>query len=139
MAGLPVRWLRAAIAAATLVVLVVPAALGPTWGPLLRQLGAQATHVCKCGMKPGTCGCPDCARLEQQEHDDRAPLSVPALRRTCDDDTPALGSSALPDAVVPLAATMPPVPLTGSAARLEPSLHPASGEDRPPTPPPRHA
>ena len=42
-----------------------PLTLGPMRGVLARALGAF-DHACACGMAPGTCGCPACARLERE-------------------------------------------------------------------------
>ena len=65
------------------------AALAPVWlGPALAPLNAAAdaaTHVCACGMKPGTCGCPECAQLERDRHDQFRSHRY-SIKRTCDDD-----------------------------------------------------
>jgi hypothetical protein len=133
------RWLLGALAAATLVVIALPAALGPTWGPILRALGEQRTHVCKCGMKAGTCGCPECARLEHERLDAKRPCPVPALRRACDDEAPAFAFGDMPLAVVPASSRVPVVPSLGEA--LPPDAMPVfrGVEAEPPTPPPRIA
>jgi hypothetical protein len=129
------RWLRLAWALVALVAIVVPAALGPATGVVLRRLGAEMTHVCKCGMKAGTCGCPECARLERDAH---RSASAPAWKRECDDDEPAF-ASALPDAVVPAGSSAAPAFFVVAPPRTDfglPLVHP---EDEPPTPPPRIA
>ncbi len=132
------RRLRVGLAIAVLVAIAVPVGLGPAGGRILRVLGAQA-HLCKCGMKPGTCGCPECARLEQARLDDRTPCPIPAMRRHCDDKAPVVG---LLGAALALPIPFSNLPLAGfekqpcrravDVARLEPAIGP-------PTPPPRIA
>jgi hypothetical protein len=133
------RWLLGVLAAATLVVIALPAALGPTWGPILRALGEQTTHVCKCGMKAGTCGCPECARLEHEREDAKRACPVPAVRRACDDEGPAFAFGDMPLAVVPVIARVPVTPSLGAALRPDEMTVLRGVEAKPPTPPPRIA
>ena len=118
---------------AVMCVLLSPAWLGPTVGPIARALGAFE-HVCACGMAPGTCGCPACARLERERHE-HAPR--PVLKSSCDRDEGALPAPPLPPCVLPtLVALRDPavedVLLVPPAERALLSV-----ADGPPTPPPR--
>jgi hypothetical protein len=111
--------------------------LGPALLPLVTALGGQAEHVCACGMKRGTCGCPACAALEQERQREARPSRFVAVRRTCDSDdvtptpsvpafTPVLALCEVPAAAgirLPVA-TAPP-------------FLPSRNIDEPPTPPPR--
>jgi hypothetical protein len=74
---------------ATLLAVCAPMWLGPGFGALLQTLGAHASHTCACGMAPGKCGCPECARLEETRKRESAPRPYPVLKSTCDDDSPA--------------------------------------------------
>lgn len=135
------RWVRLAIALGTLAVIAAPAAFGPAVGVMMRELGAGTSeHLCKCGMAPGKCGCPECDRLEQERRAERASHVLPVLNRHCDDNVPAIPSGVLPAGVLAeRGTTILPVPRgerlpVGAAAA---SL--SSCDDQPPTPPPRSA
>src|SRR5271170_4470295 len=84
--------------AALLVALAVlaPMMLGPALSPLAQALGAVAEHRCACGMAPGTCGCPECARIEHQRLRERAPAPYAVLRSQCERNEVAPGFTALP-------------------------------------------
>jgi hypothetical protein len=135
------RWLQLACAVVTLVVLAAPAALGTAVDPVLRMLGDAQGHVCKCGMAPGKCGCPECARAEQERLSEHRADAAPTLKRHCDDEAPAMPlGTTLPAGV--LAASGSPVldvprgdrvPVVTRAAFIP------SADREPPTPPPRIA
>ncbi|HEY6462354.1 MAG TPA: hypothetical protein VIY73_19435 [Polyangiaceae bacterium] len=143
MRGLRRFWLavRYAVSVVTLIAIAAPCALGGATGPLVRALADAQEHVCKCGMKPGTCGCPECAKLERERRADHAPSPVPVLKRHCDDTAPAMPLGApLPTGVLAASITdaLPlsrgeRLPVAASAAFV-PSL-----DCEPPTPPPRIA
>jgi hypothetical protein len=120
-----------------LAVLAAPAALGSAMGPVLRELGAQQVHMCKCGMPVGRCGCPECERLEEQRQRDRAPDVVPALKSHCDDDAPALVLGALAATGLPAWAGVHPVPRGDRISRPKAARPPRIPSLDPPTPPPR--
>ncbi len=134
--------MQLATAVLVLVVLAAPAALGPAAGVVLRELGAATQqHVCKCGMAPGKCGCPECAKLERERLAEHVPGPVPAFKRHCDDEAPAMPLGApLPAGVVggDVLALLPPPAgdrvRVAAAVRLVPSV-----DHEPPTPPPRIA
>ena len=126
-------------AVALLRVLVLTAlvlvALGPALGPFARELGASTEHACACGMKPGTCGCPACARLLHQ--DDAAPEGLVAALGSCDDHGAASPSARLPLALVPPSVVVSPRPPSGIFLPIAPPSWVPSDSDGPPTPPPR--
>ncbi len=143
MRGLRRFWLavRYAVSVVTLIAIAAPCALGAAAAPLLRELSGEAEHLCKCGMAPGKCGCPECAKLERERRAESAPSPVPVLKRHCDDEAPAM----------PLGASLPTGVLAASAAGTLPaprgdrlpvapgaSIHPIADVE-PPTPPPRIA
>ncbi len=132
------RWLRLALAIGTLVTIAAPCALGAAMGPLLDELGSAHEHVCKCGMAPGKCGCPECDRAEQERLHDRGQVA-PLLKSGCDQDAPALQFAALPPAFLSAPGPLLPAPRGERIARdLAPCLVPDRALD-PPTPPPRLA
>jgi hypothetical protein len=134
------RWARL-VCAVTLVVLAAPAALGASLGPVLRELGESPTHVCKCGMPVGKCGCPACERAEQERLGEQRAEATPILKRHCDDDAPAMPlGAALPAGV--LAASSDTTMTVPRGDRIPVAATTASGyaaDDPPPTPPPRLA
>jgi hypothetical protein len=133
--------LRLLAAVLTLVALAAPAALGSAMDPVLRMLGDAHGHVCKCGMAPGKCGCPECDRAEQERLSEHRTEAAPTLKRHCDDEAPAMPlGGALPSGVLAAssAAALPVprgdrVPVAASATLVP------SPETEPPTPPPRIA
>jgi hypothetical protein len=134
------QWVRVACAVVTLVVIAAPAALGGALAPVLRELG-EAGHVCKCGMAPGKCGCPECNRLEQERLTGHQPDPVPTLKRHCDDEAPAMPlGAALPAGVLAAASSsMLPVPRGERLPVVASSYLHTCTSDEPPTPPPRSA
>jgi hypothetical protein len=132
------RWVRLALAVATLVTIAAPAALGAAMGPILDQLGSAHEHVCKCGMAPGKCGCPDCDRAEQDRLSEHRQVS-PVLKGGCDQGAPAIQFAALPPAFLPAAGTLLPAPRGERLARDRASSPIPDHDLDPPTPPPRLA
>jgi hypothetical protein len=116
---------------------MAPMLLGPALGPLSRALGGAAQHLCACGMVPGTCGCPECERLERQRELDKSPRPYRTLTSQCNDGEIAAGFPALPPAV-PLATFTLSAPPPRELASI-PSPPSARSRDPvpPPTPPPR--
>jgi hypothetical protein len=121
-----------------LVAIATPWALGPAMGELLHAFG-ESSHVCKCGMKAGTCGCPACARLEKQRLDDERPCPVPAMRRSCDDHSPGLAFGLLGDVRSPEITALPPIEQAQPATLPGLDRSPKQRRLDPPTPPPRIA
>jgi hypothetical protein len=132
-------WLRLACAAAMLLTIAAPAALGPALGTVLDQLGSAHEHVCKCGMKPGTCGCPDCAKAEHERLATRGRDVLPVLKGGCHQDAAAIQFAALPPAVVTAAGALLPAPRGDRIPRFEASPFVLDRDLDPPTPPPRLA
>jgi hypothetical protein len=124
---------------AVLATLAAPAALGPALGPVLRELGEQQAHLCKCGMAPGKCGCPECARLELERTNAHSPDAIPALRSHCDDDAPTILFGALPAAALASTTGTIAVPRGERLSPLASDVPPLLPDLAPPTPPPRRA
>jgi hypothetical protein len=122
-----------------LATLAAPAAFGPAMGPLLRELGATPTHLCKCGMRPGTCGCRECSLLEHERQVAHERDAVPAFKRHCDDDAPGVLSSALPVGLLAATADALFVPRGERVVPVPVEPRPPSPPHAPPTPPPRLA
>lgn len=122
----------------TLLVVAAPAAFGPALDPVLRLLG-QVGHACQCGMEPGTCGCPECARLERQRLAERPRGGdKPTFEKACAQN-PAIRTAALPTSVT---AAGPAALVAPRGERVALNRAPAlrAGTDaEPPTPPPRIA
>jgi hypothetical protein len=120
-------------------VLLAPLTLGPAIGPVTRALGGQPVHRCACGMVRGTCGCPECERLERQRESDKTPTTHSVLKSNCSDDDAPVVFTPLPIAApqsVALALPKPAVALaTLTPARIVHSLD----RNKPPTPPPETA
>jgi hypothetical protein len=133
------HWLRVLCAAATLLLIAAPVALGAAMGPVLRELGMTAEHKCKCNMPAGTCGCPECAKLEQVRLSERRAGAVPHLRGLCDDDAPAFPSAAAPSPVLPSLLALLPVPRGERTPVNAATPVPIYPSDEPPVPPPRIA
>jgi len=144
--GLPARvrqLVSTAVGVVLALVLLAPMLLGPAAGPLTQAMGGEAKHLCACGMVEGTCGCPECARLERQRHRDRdeAPKAYPVLKSQCGGDDVPVAFAPLP-VVAPATfptPSVPKAPLVASDA-LAPIAPWASLEPiKPPTPPPEEA
>jgi hypothetical protein len=124
--------------ALVLLVAAAPLLLGSAFGAAVTALGAEGDHFCACGMEPGTCGCPACAKLGKLRAESRAHDRQNVVARSSCDDSPAPpGVPSLPESLVPesLFVSAP------SSSRLDPPPCPAAplerGRARPPTPPPR--
>jgi hypothetical protein len=133
------RCVRFAVLLATSAVLLAPLLLGPGSAWALRALGGTPEHHCACGMKPGTCGCPECERIEHERNEAKRPLKYAALRSSCDDSDAPIASAALP---VVDSANLLSVILSPFARVLPETRTPALNAGRrpePPTPPPRAA
>jgi hypothetical protein len=119
------------------VALALPIALGPALSTVTRLLAGPPVHVCMCGMKRGTCGCPECQALETERRAARHVHRFAIVHRTCDDDDGVAVAPALPAFVGPpdgVAVTPPPAartaPTTVAALRSQLTREPS-------TPPPR--
>lgn len=133
------RWAQLACALAALTVLV-PMALGAAMGPVMRELGADAaTHVCKCKMGPGKCGCPECMQLERDRASERHRGSAPSLRGHCDQDDAAFPLAAPPATVLAAASAVLRASRGDRVAVSAPCRPPPSLTEEPPVPPPRIA
>ncbi len=129
------RWLRVVGVLGALLIVSGPAVFGCAFG----QLGAVDEHLCKCGMAPGKCGCPECAQIELQRHRAHAPERLPALKDGCSRDAPAIAFAGSLEALPSQSSARLPIP--GGELRPAPAspLAPANPPSRPPTPPPRLA
>jgi len=115
-------------------VVMLPVALGPARMTIERALGGEPSHACACGMKRGTCGCPECERLEQAAK--KASKHV-AVRNTCEDDD---GFARAPAAPIVTPPNAPLVIVTASFTQRErPSVSSLDSllAREPSTPPPR--
>ncbi len=121
------------MAVATL--LAAPLLGGNAYGAWLRVVAPEVVHMCSCGMKAGTCGCPECELRERQRLDERAPKPYPVLRSQCDGDDDLLPSGTVPPCTVasagfvvapsePLLLADPPLAAPRSRERIEPSKPP---------------
>jgi hypothetical protein len=133
------RRIHTACAIAVLVVLAAPAALGAAMTPVLRELGAQSEHVCKCGMAPGRCGCPECARLERERRHERLPVAVATIKTPCDVDGRALANADVQSAVPAASTTVFPASLYERLRAIATPLPAPCPGEAPPVPPPRMA
>ncbi len=122
------------------VVLAAPLLLGSAFGAAVAGLGDHDDHFCACGMKPGTCGCPACARLGKLRQESKAHDHAHVVARSSCDDSPAPpGVPSLPEGVLPATFEIAPAP---SVSRIAlPPVHDGHGRgrDRPLVPPPRAA
>jgi|HubBroStandDraft_2_1064218.scaffolds.fasta_scaffold133171_3 hypothetical protein len=133
------RLLETVLALAVALAVLAPMMLGPAFAPLARALGGDGEHRCACGMVQGTCGCPECARIEHQRVREHAPFPYPVLRSQCEGDEVAPGFAALP---VALAAPEGLVIARAVEARVLPIRPPQAlsrESSEPTTPPPRDA
>lgn len=121
---------------ALLLLAALPMALGPQ---AMRLLVGQADHRCMCGMKAGTCGCPECERLERtRQHDLEHPPTYPVVTGKCSSDiatAPPFAVTAVVPAPVEVrqAANLGRAPMWFLLPLQSVELSP------PPTPPPRLA
>lgn len=132
------RALARACAAVVAVVLAAPLLLGSAFGATLAQLGDHDDHFCACGMKPGTCGCPACARLGKLRAESKAHDREHVVARSSCDDSPAPpGVPSLPEGVVPASFEIARAPSTLHVPAAPPPDSRGRGRDRPALPPPR--
>jgi hypothetical protein len=133
-------WQRRLHVVCTLLVglmLAAPMVFGPGASWVLRSLGAAAEHTCLCGMRLGTCGCPECDDLAKSYLSAKKPSARPVVRRDCEDDGDAPRGGALPQVIVPAALAFLAAPVeVPVAAPLSVTLRPRDRE-KPPSPPPR--
>ncbi len=122
--------------ASLMMAFLLPLALGPALAPLTRALGVAPEHACACGMKPGTCGCPECERL-LREGDAPVPTTHATLG-SCDDHGSRSLASALPPCFVPPAFAVAASPHVGLLAPVPPPPRLSTQPSPPPTPPPRY-
>ncbi len=124
-----------ALAVATL--LAAPLLCGNAFGAWLRVVAPAVAHTCACGMKAGTCGCPDCERMERAHLEERAPKPYRVLRSQCDDDGEMVPTGTVPPSTI----ASPAFVVAPSESRLiasRPLTSPESRERREPAkPPPR--
>jgi hypothetical protein len=115
-------------------VVMLPVALGPARTTIERALGGEASHACACGMKRGTCGCPECERIEQEAK--RTAMHV-AVRNACEGDDGLARPPAAPIVTPPNAPLV--VARATSIARELPSASSLDSQlaREPSTPPPR--
>jgi hypothetical protein len=115
--------------------LAAPLLGGNAFGAWLRVVAPEVAHVCACGMKAGTCGCPACELLEKQRLDERAPKPYPVVRSQCDDDAEMVPTGTVPPCTVgspafavapsePMLVDDPPLASVHSRERIEPSRPP---------------
>jgi hypothetical protein len=124
-----VRWLVVLLFFVTL-----PIALGPA---TVRLLAGEEDHQCMCGMKRGTCGCPDCERLEQmRKHDREHAPQYPVVKGKCNADTEALTAFS-PPAVLRAPLEVRQAAHVGQVPTLMSSSLQSVDHAPPPTPPPR--
>src|SRR5215472_4637235 len=97
------RLVRRGLVLVTLLTLMAPAWLGSATVPLLKAIGFGPEHRCACGMVPGKCGCPECARLEHQRQEDRAARPSPVVKSSCDENDPSFASASVPPGIMPAA------------------------------------
>jgi hypothetical protein len=111
--------------------------LGPAMTPLVAALGGAPEHHCACGMKRGTCGCPECAALERARARENRDARLPTVRTTCDDTDVSPSAAAIP----PCVAASPVGLVAASSVRVDVSITALRPIDanliEPPTPPPR--
>jgi hypothetical protein len=117
-----------------MLVVLAPIGLGPATGAIARALGAL-DHACACGMAPGKCGCPACARLERERNREHA--AHPVLKSNCEREGALVPTAPLPPCVLPGQLALD-APGLEQALALPPltRLH-LSESNGPPTPPPR--
>jgi hypothetical protein len=113
---------------------MLPVALGPARTPIERALGGEPSHACACGMKRGTCGCPECERVEREKETVSKHIAV---RNACEDDDGFVRAPATPLVIVPNAALV--VARATSVTRELPSASSLDSQlaREPSTPPPR--
>ena len=110
---------------------LAPLALGPAFSPLVMALGGGPEHICACGMKQGTCGCPECEQLTSPDAHPTAPLTH-AVLGSCDDHGRRPLGGGLPPAIVPASLAL----VTYGLSDVLPATPAPRGSSHPPAPPP---
>jgi hypothetical protein len=115
-------------------VVMLPVALGPARTTIERALGGEQTHTCACGMKRGTCGCPECERTQQEAKKVSKRVTV---RNACENDDGLARAPAAPIVTPPNAPLV--VARATSIAQERPSVSSIHSQlvREPSTPPPR--
>ncbi len=131
------RDVRALLTVTLMLFFAAPLFLGPATAVLLHALGGEVEHACACGMKRGTCGCPECAQLEKERRESKKPVPYMTLKSSCDDDEDGRGVGALPPAVPSVPFVVHQVVYTERATPLLPRALVSIDPDEPATPPPR--
>ncbi len=121
---------------ALILAFLLPLALGPALSPLATALGAPA-HLCACGMKEGTCGCPECERQLGMTPDGPLGQSAHAVLRSCDDHGRGTLSGGASPCVLPASITLASSPLRAVSTPSFRDERIGRWADAPPTPPPR--
>jgi hypothetical protein len=119
--------------------LLAPLILGPALGPLAVALGGGAEHRCACGMVQGSCGCPECERIEHQRLHERSPAPYAVLRSQCHDDEATPGAPALPPGIEAPAGFALAAPSSSRAPTRDPAAARSREATEPRTPPPRRS
>jgi hypothetical protein len=118
---------------------IAPMIFGPALAPLTRALGGIDDHVCACGMTRGTCGCPECEKLEQNRLREHAPHPYAVLRARCAGDEVAPGLAALPPSLARAEGVLAPAAPHSLAPAAWPDKVVSQALAEPVTPPPRRA
>jgi len=128
------RLLTSTKALVAMLAILAPMSLGPATGALARALGAL-DHACACGMTPGKCGCPACARLERERT--RQTAARPVLEANCERETAAPPTASWPPCTIPRELALEASETAGSVEAPIPAQLQPFDSDGPPTPPPR--
>jgi hypothetical protein len=138
-ANAPRSWLHMLarrVSVLAVIVAALPMLLGPTTGVVLMLVGAGTVHHCACGMKPGHCGCPDCARIQRGLDASRSQLRC-VVRTACNDDAAAPVDGVVPPAISPSHVIVPRPPDASRLIRSSPGFPKSQNAPEPPTPPPK--
>src|SRR5580658_5074307 len=127
------RLARSARVLVAMLAVLAPIGLGPATGAIAHALGAL-DHACACGMAPGKCGCPACARIERERSRHGA---SPVLESNCERDGVVVPIAPLPPCVLPRELALDVSGLEESLASPRLARPHLADRDGPPTPPPR--
>jgi hypothetical protein len=133
-------WVRMALARtvglALALVLLAPILLGPAIGPVTRALGGEAQHLCACGMIAGTCGCPECEKIEHQRHRQNLPRAYPVIKGQCGGEDTPVAFAPLPNVAPASVSLLVPKPAVRVVMPLPIPRWASLDPVEPPTPPP---